>query len=295
MNHSDCRQLAAVVVTYRPDTAQLQRLLETLLSQAGAVVVCDNGGGDWVAQRFPAVIYLPMGGNLGVGAALNEGFRWALRRGFPMVVAFDQDSLPQEGCLPRLLQTLESAPANVAAVAPMIRDARSGVLGPLVGEITPGWRRPKHFLQEGEVAALDHAITSGMVVRLRAWQQIGPFREDFFIDYIDIEWSIRARRLGFRILGVGGAILLHELGERWIFLPGGARVAVHRPERAYFEARNGWITQRLARGDRRWQWWHLWIGMRKTLFYLLFLPERKRRLRAIIAGVRAAMRQGGRR
>ncbi len=293
MNGVKRGELAAVIVVYHPDESQLSRLITTLLSQEVVVVVCDNGGGEWVAERFPEVHRIPMAGNCGVGAALNVGFRWALDRGFAWVVSFDQDSLPEPQCLPRLLAVLRAAPPEVAAVAPMIRDTRSGALGPLVGSIDRWWRRPKYYLQEGEVVALDHAITSGMVVRMSAWRLIGPFREDFFIDYIDVEWCVRARLAGYQFWGVGGALLDHDLGERWIFLPGGTRVIVHRPERAYFEMRNGLLTHRLARGDWRWQLWHVWIGVRKVLFYLLFLPDRRARLRAIMSGIQDALRWGG--
>lgn len=285
--------LAAVIVAFQPKPQQLMQLLDALAESVGHVIVCDNGGAAWVAGVRRNVVYVSMGGNVGVGAALNAGFRWAHRHGYAWVVTFDQDSAPQPGCLPRLTHVLRTEGETVAAVAPMIRDARSQRLGPLVGEITAWWRRPKLFLSDGVVAPLDHAITSGMVVRLDAWRQVGPFREDFFIDYIDIEWCVRARARGYRILGVGGAELLHELGERWLFLPGGARVAVHRPERVFYELRNGIWTHRLARDDWRWRLWHWWIGVKKGLFYLLFLPERRARLRAMMAAVRAVRRSAG--
>ncbi len=288
----------AVIVAYLPNPTQLQQLITRIVNEHIPVVVCDNGGAEWVSEwveenlplpgnQAVPVVRLPMGGNQGVGAALNRGFRWALAQRISYVATFDQDSLPFAGTLPHLIKMLATAPPQTAAVAPMIRDRRSDRLGPLVGEITSRGRRPKRYLLPGESAWLDHAITSGMVVKLSAWTAIGPFREDFFIDYIDIEWCLRARQKGYRILGTGDAELLHDLGERWIFLPWGTRVAVHRPERAYFEMRNGIITHRLAK-ERWWRWWHWWIGLRKAAFYLLFLPDRLARLRAMIRGIKDA-------
>lgn len=284
--HATNSTLAAVIVAYYPQRQKLQTLLAMLAPQVEQIIVCDNGDADWVTDCVPNLVHLPMGDNVGVGAALNIGFRLALRHNFEWIVTFDQDSLPQPGCLERLAYAMSTHPSSVAAVAPMIRDAHSKQLGPLVGEITSWWRRPKLFLTDGEIAFLDHAITSGMMVRLSAWRKIGPFREDFFIDYIDTEWCVRARACGYHILGVGGAELLHELGERRIQLPGGIRVAVHPAKRTYYQLRNGIWTHQMARYDWRWRLWHIWIGLKKVIFYLLFLPERKQRLNAMIMAIR---------
>jgi rhamnosyltransferase len=38
-------------------------------------------------------------------------------------------------------------------------------------------------------------------------------KEDFWIDYIDYDFSFRLRELGYRIIGVGAARLKHRLGD----------------------------------------------------------------------------------
>ena len=55
-------------------------------------------------------------------------------------------------------------------------------------------------------------IASGSFIPNKRFKEIGLMREDFWIDYIDYEFSFRVRKQGYKILGVGGARLNHRLG-----------------------------------------------------------------------------------
>jgi len=58
-----------------------------------------------------------------------------------------------------------------------------------------------------------------------------------FIDYVDIEWGLRARWKGFASYGVPAASLSHSLGDRRMkFL--GQSVPIHSPLRHYYQIRN---------------------------------------------------------
>src|SRR3546814_5640360 len=64
--------------------------------------------------------------------------------------------------------------------------------------------------------------------------------ERVFIDYVDVESSLRLRRAGFEIVGVGDAVLHHRLGEvHTARLPGRDRtISVHDAARRRFIHRN---------------------------------------------------------
>ena len=55
-------------------------------------------------------------------------------------------------------------------------------------------------------------MASGSFIPNKRFKEIGLMREDFWIDYIDYEFSFRVRKQGYKILGVGGARLNHRLG-----------------------------------------------------------------------------------
>ena len=64
-------------------------------------------------------------------------------------------------------------------------------------------------------------------------------REDLFIDHVDLEWGVRARKAGWRLVAVPGAKLTHSLGDDVVRLPGRDQpVHVHSPIRNYYILRN---------------------------------------------------------
>ncbi len=79
------------------------------------VVVVDDGSTDATAQAAKAagavVVSLPF--NLGIGAAVQTGFRYALEQDYDVAVRLDGDGQHDPGELPRLLAPLERDEADV--------------------------------------------------------------------------------------------------------------------------------------------------------------------------------------
>ncbi len=78
-----------------------------VLPQADALVVDDGSsdGTSLAAKRAGAeVIRLPV--NLGYGAALQTGYKWAVRRGYPLVGQLDADGQHSPEHLPAMFEEL---------------------------------------------------------------------------------------------------------------------------------------------------------------------------------------------
>ncbi len=79
------------------------------------VVVVDDGSGDRTAEAAEAagavVVRLPF--NLGIGAAVQTGFRYALEQGYDVAVRLDGDGQHDPAELPKLLAPLERGEADV--------------------------------------------------------------------------------------------------------------------------------------------------------------------------------------
>src|SRR5262249_34950057 len=82
-------------------------------------------------------------------------------------------------------------------------------------------------------------ITSGNLLHLDVWRRAGPYNERFFIDCIDFDFSLRARRCGFAIHKEPASLLWHELGQK-TDLPAFVRrhYTQHPPLRRYYMFRN---------------------------------------------------------
>lgn len=235
----------AVVVTYHPDPAALVRLLHRLSLQVQHTVVVDNTGRAGGANKplrpvdsiHPAPTCLPLGHNTGIGHAQNRGVEEARRRGATHVLFMDQDSLPPETLVPRLLQALAKAPPHgVAAIGPVCRDVKTGHTTPLIQR--HGWRL-RRVRADGLTAPVpvEYIPASGTLVPLPMLDRVGPLRADYFIDRVDVEWCLRARHLGLAVWVDPGTEMQHDQATRAVRLLGRTLYIGH-DFRAYFHVRN---------------------------------------------------------
>jgi rhamnosyltransferase len=86
---------------------------------------------------------------------------------------------------------------------------------------------------------IGYAITSGNLVRVSLFDQIGLYDEGFFIDCIDFDFCLRLRRAGYAVHRVPAALMQHQLGEP-VEVPNAVRkfYALHSPVRRYYMYRN---------------------------------------------------------
>jgi hypothetical protein len=112
-----------------------------------------------------------------------------------------------------------------------------------------------------EVGAISGAF---MLVRAAALEAVGPLDEGYFLHAEDLDWCLRFRRFGWRILFVPGARAVHEKG----------RCSRAHPFRVQWHLHRG-MTRYYLEHHRRGQPWPLvalvWVGI-WTRFALLALP-----------------------
>jgi GT2 family glycosyltransferase len=241
--------VASVTVTY--NAAQvLVRHIEALQRQTRLlqeIIVVDNASTDGtcmlLAERYPQVTVLRMSENLGMAGAWAGGLRYAaLEKRHEWVWTFDDDSVPKNDALEALLKGIQSlADANdeVGIVASIAIHRDTGTCYPPFLWREGPVRPPAELLRQPIVFA-DLVMASGCMVRRDVVERIGLPRADFFMDFFDTEYCLRARSHGYRIAVITGSELDHEIGNaRWVRLPGYSRLrAEHTPWRQYYRARN---------------------------------------------------------
>lgn len=241
--------VCAIIVTYHPDEAFRERFARTS-AEVAAVFIVDNGSNEPALAMIAELVadqnhvLVSNGENLGVATALNQGVRAALDAGFRWAVTLDQDSTPLPGMVTELLQSLEDSEsrASVAIVVP-------NVVHPAAPASTPVWLRPMRGMpfffervpaEEVDASGVTMAITSGALTNLSICRDLGYFWDDLFIDFVDFEYCLRARRKGFVILVSPQATLLHRLADKQHKYFLGIRLTplFHPPARLYYIWRN---------------------------------------------------------
>jgi rhamnosyltransferase len=247
-------RVAALVVTYFPDQALPERLNQ-LLAQVERVVIVDNGsdaaalGTIERAADQAGVSIVRNAGNLGIATALNQGMAVLAAEGYAWVFTCDQDSTVAEGCIAALLETVASD-AVEAAVALVGANRQE----PGSNATSHRWLRPRKAPPFFERVTCDRigadgvtlVITSGTLVSVAAFRELGPFTDELFIDLVDFEYCLRARRSGYRILVSCAAHLRHRVGAmRPARLAGVTlRPTHHGPLRKYYLFRNAVAVMR---------------------------------------------------
>ncbi len=296
--------VCALVVTYNPPST-LESTLKRTAAQVSRILVIDNGShapslGTVLPKPPPKVTVLAGEENLGLAAALNRGFQWALDRGFRYVLTLDQDSRPEAGMVSALLRVYNCHPLSekIAVVAPRVVDPELRIEARFLrpgGRVGFRWTPCRNqWLDDVSVV-----ITSGSLYQLSVYRELGGFREDFFIDYVDTEYCLRARCAGYLVVASCKARLEHRLGNRqrrallgWTVYP-----TFHPPQRWYYIARNR-IPMLREYGLRvpHWLVYELVATVYTTLRMLLFEDRRLAKLRAIACGTLDGIlgRMGGR-
>lgn len=196
----------SVVIVHRKQPGRLAETIRRLRS-AGVpirVIVVDNGSGpgDLALIRTLDIDHLIENGfNAGFGAGANAGLRFWLERGAGEWVALGpHDVLVDEDCIARILAAVDGRP-RAGLVCADVGDGSIPVIDAYLGGIT---RRA--VVDHGWEDA-DHPHGTFMFARRRCLEEVGLFDEAYFAYCEEADLGIRARRAGWEVGVVVGAMV----------------------------------------------------------------------------------------
>jgi len=215
---------AGVVVLYNPDETVVTNVM-SYLEFLQTLYVIDNSEiphsniVDELCKFDRKVKYIAYGENKGIACALNLGATLAIKLGADWLVTMDQDSRFERDSISKMVEyCMNLQDDKVIIVAPE----------PIDTELVYRKRKENPFTHI--------VLTSGSMLNLKLYQKNGPFREDFFIDYVDTEYCLRAKRNGLTVITLKGVLMEHKLGRPkkvFFFTP-----TNHPPMRRYYITRN---------------------------------------------------------
>ena len=277
----------AVVVAYHPKVGELEASVKSLLQNFKEIVVVWNGPHPFKTPAFlkgKRIHLLDMGDNVGLARALNEGIERAFQLGAAWVCLSDQDSILTPDFKKRMVEYSGHIPKDlkVALIGPRYfnettleknRFIQMSLLR--VNRVNPS---PEQLYIE-----VEYLITSGSFISRTAFMAVGPMRDELFIDFIDIEWMLRAKPMGYKAIGLPKVILHHRLGDFGLnFL--GMMFPIHSPLRIYYCFRNATYLYKRRYISLNWK---LVDGSRnifRFLFYVVLVKPRLKYLRMALLG-----------
>jgi rhamnosyltransferase len=225
------------------------------------------------------------GANHGVARALNQGAQYAKQQNYRWILTLDQDTSVTANMVDFLIAVYQefSHKASLAVIGSNYTNSVNG---------RPAVASPDNSHSWGE--EVKTVITSGSLISLDALCEIGGFRNEFFVDCVDLEFCLRARSKGFCIARACRPLMQHCIGNLTEHhLPWKTTDTTnHPPRRQYFMARNTVILacEYLGR-EPGWVLSTLWSRMKSLLLICLFEKERSQKLSYALIGTLDGIRK----
>lgn len=288
--------VTVVVVTYnRKDL--LVRCLDALRQQTlvpARIVVVDNASSDRTREllaesrwfSLPGFTYSRLPENTGGAGGFHAGLDLAVNKHARWVWLMDDDALPEPTALAELM-LIASDPGNVygsLAVDGDLLSWRLSVRGlPSDGVARERVTRTEALPENLEVEFLPFL---GFLIHTDLVGRIGLPEQGFFIAADDVEYSLRARRAGARIIVATRSRLRHPASDGYAVSLFGQEILCLSlpPWKRYYDTRNRLLVARRYHGAEL--VYKTIPGTLVRLFTVLwFEPNRLAQLRAFVGGI----------
>ena len=249
------------------------------------IVVVDNGSHDgspeMVEREFPAVRLVRGGGNLGFARATNLGL--AESRG-DLLMLLNPDTEIVGNALAAMADFL-SRHERAAAVGPALLYAdgspQHGAFHfptlwmsffdffPINHRLLNSRLNGRYPFVAGDgPRPVDHPLGAAMMLKREALAEVGPLDESFFMYCEEVDWCLRAKRLGWQIYQLPAARIIHHAGQSAKQMPDEMLVQLHRSRYHLFQKHypagfvraHRWITRMGLLGRAAEAGWEALLG-----------------------------------
>ncbi len=210
---------ASVIVLSWNGKPYLEDCLTAVLTQSYPdfeALLVDNastdGSADFVAERFPRARIIRNSQNLGFAAGMNVGLKAAAGE---ILVLLNQDTVVRENWLTALVEAM-AADREVGVAGCKILESDGKTIqhaGATLEYLSISHHYGYGELDQGQydtLRAVDFVTGAAMGIKRVVVEKIGYLDEDFFPGYFeDVEFCLRAREAGYKVIYVPQAVLIH--------------------------------------------------------------------------------------
>ena len=268
----DNKRISATVIWYNPDDENIKNI-RTYIDYVEKLYIIDNSKennkklADSLNNLKTEYIYNDK--NLGIAKALNLACEKAANDNFEWILTMDQDSSFDSDSIKSYFRAFEKMTKN-----------NVGIISPrhiLKNDIDK-------FSDVKESAEVDHVMTSGNLLNLKIWEEIGKFDENLFIDEVDSEICFRIIEKGYKVVQLNKIRMFHELGnlEKRNFFTRKISVLNHNHIRKYYIMRNKFYMLKKYKKYRLRYIYYILNDFFKVIFYE---KDKLRKLKYMFKGI----------
>lgn len=216
-------KVSVVVLNWngKRDTTECLESLQRVNYHNLEIIVVDNGSTDEsvaeIHERFPDVVILETGANLGYSGGNNYGIKWALGHGADYLLLLNNDTIVDPTLLSAYIDAANIVP-NAIFGANIYYYDRPDVLWFAGGQWQSDQMRFEHIglgqmdgPEFSQYRQCDYVTGCALFAKADIFRKIGPLDDNFFLTYEETDWCYRARKLGYRCIVVPHAKLWHKV------------------------------------------------------------------------------------
>lgn len=186
------------IVTYCPDIDRFSKSISAVFDQVDQIIVVDNDSCNF--SNIKSTIkgradIIRNEANSGIAIALNQIVTYAIEHEYQNILFLDQDSIVPFNIIKEYKYAINKYPDSI--ICPYINYENG----------------PKTLTQKNRLQLIDWCITSGSFASTGTLKKVGQFDENMFIDLVDLDYCIRAKKLGINVVQDNYVTLDHELGN----------------------------------------------------------------------------------
>jgi len=224
------KKTVGVVSAFYPDVQELARNINSYFSVLDQLIIVENTPVD--DSRIDQIFLLidsqkvqiwKTGKNEGLAKPFNDVLQWAEENDYDLLLTMDQDSYFTNGHFEDYLDFVKNQQDTCIAIYSPARANNEN---------------------NSDVIDVDSAISSGSIYPISVFHAVGRFREDYFIYMVDIEFCIRVKQKGYRIVSLNAIELNHQEGyaEKSKL---GLTINNYSAQSSYYIVRNTLLTWKL--------------------------------------------------
>lgn len=263
--------VCAIIILYNPDEETIN-YWKFFQNNFKHLFFIDNSNDK--IEQIELNNYYSLGQNKGIAYAQNFGIALAKELGFQYIINFDQDSRFDYKIIYDLLKEFKKIKEY---------DNRIVAMGPAIIEKETGEFYKSSRMKES-VRKTDFIISSGSIIPISSFDNIGMYNELLFIDGVDQEWCWRALSEDYNIYISKNVTINHTVGQKKISFFG-YPIIFSAPFRYFYKYRNYVWLLSLKYVPLKWKFK---TGIRRLIepfFFLFFIKNSFSAYHALLKGL----------
>ena len=228
MKNSMLNKVLSIVVNWN-GKEYLEGCILSLQKSKGIVIdilVVDNASSDnslSILNKYPKVIVIQNSENVGYGAAVNQGIKWASNREYQYAFIMNPDMVVCANAISKMMDEL-ARDSNTIIIGPELLSMRDPTK-------THYGKRPP---SKSGAEYVNWLCGGAMLVSVDKWLRIGGFDERYFLYKEESDLFYRINKAGYKMKISHEAVTYHHLGET-------GKNKKHSSLPVYYTTRNFWL------------------------------------------------------